>query len=139
MVNNGDYYNLQNQKQNTESEVYGMERSNHELREKIERLQKVKSAIEGERDDFDSIKRIVGTMTNQNYNWKGKTFDDYRTLTDSLNIGNTNYYNSLENILNRLNEEIVRLENEIYSNEGSINSLRSLLDRLVTEIERLLT
>ena len=131
------YNNLNNQKSSTESQISSVQNENRLLNEQIDRLYQVKEIIKTEKGDFDDIKKSVEQIIDEGYEWKGDTYDKFKSNGSYLKEDNNSYYNSIDDVLDAVNDKITELENRIYSNEGFLGQLQSCWNSLCNSIENL--
>lgn len=131
------YNNLNNQKSSTESQISSVQNENRLLNEQIDRLYQVKEIIKTEKGEFDDIKKSVEQIIDEGYEWKGDTYDKFKSNGSYLKEDNNSYYNSIDDVLDAVNDKITELENRIYSNEGLLGQLQSWWNSLCNSIENL--
>lgn len=133
----GEYNNLTSQKNSAETQISDVESENRWLNEQINRLENAKSTVETEKGNFNSIKRNVSNVIDGDYEWKGDTYDKFKTNGSYLNNDHNSYYDSIDMVLDSINDKITELENQMYRNDGFLGELRSWWNSLCNSIENL--
>lgn len=111
------------------------------LNNKIERIEKLKAEFVQHKNEFIALEKKLKTISKEDYDyWIGARLDNYQDLlaadliTDSL----SDYIMKIDQNLDELNNELMRLQNEVYSTEGLIGSIKSALNWISTKIENLM-
>lgn len=133
----GEYNSLTSQKNSAETQISEVESENRWLNEQIDRLEDAKSIVKTEKENFKSIKKSVSNVIDDDYEWKGDTYDKFKTNGSYLNDDHNNYYDSIDMVLDSINDKITELENQIYRNDGFLGELRSWWNSLCNSIENL--
>jgi len=133
----GEYNNLTSQKNSAETQISEVESENRLLNDQIDRLEYAKSVVKNEKENFKSIKKIVSDIIGEGYEWKGDTYDKFKTNGSYLNDDHNNYYDSIDFVLDSINNKITELENQIYRNDGFLGELRAWWNSLCNSIENL--
>ncbi len=109
------------------------------LQVKVDRLKEAKTQLVQQKDQVWSDKYGTSSDIACAEAWKGTKKDTYQALAeDSLISGYGTYYDETDQALDELNNEITRLENEMYDQDGVIGWLRSHLNSLFHSLENLL-
>ena len=71
---------------------------------------------------------------------QGQLFEDYQNLlkTNLIDEGMSSYIKNIDTNLDALNNELMRLQNEVYRTEGIIGGIKASLNWLSTKIENLI-
>lgn len=131
------YNSLNRQKNSAETQMSEVRSQNRQLNDKIERLKSAKSIVETEKENFKAIKKGVSNIIDDGYEWKGDTYDKFKNNGSYLNEDHSNYYASIDLVLDAINNKITELENQIYRNDGVLGQLRSWWNSLCNSIENL--
>ncbi|MFD1850863.1 DUF5082 family protein [Oceanobacillus bengalensis] len=111
------------------------------LNAKIQRIESIIGEFTNFKSDLIDHRNDVKIVANKDYTyWQGDLFDNYHDeIKDQLvNDSLKEYIRSIDDNLDNLNNEKMRLENEVYSTEGLIGSIKSALNWLGTKIDNLL-
>lgn len=110
------------------------------LNGKIARIKAVIQEVTDFKSNVIDLKKDVKTIADKDYDyWKGNRFDKYKdNLSDNVINGSlSDYISKIDRNLDDLNNELMRLENEVYSAEGFIGMLKSDINWLKTKIKNL--
>lgn len=105
-----------------------------EIDQIIEDFVQFKSDLREHRSEFKQL-------NNESYDlWQGELFDQYQgdAKADLYSSSLKDYISKVDDNLDNLNNERMRLQNEIYSTEGLIGNLKSAINWLSTKISNLL-
>ncbi len=106
---------------------------------KIERLKEAKQSIKSQKEEVSSKKYDASVSHAFIREWKGTRKDEYQAqVEEGLLSGYGTYYNQTDQALDEINDEITRLENEVYEQEGIIGWLHSRVNSLRNTIENLM-
>lgn len=137
----GEKIELQQQYSAKQSELnvcYGQITS---LEDKISQLEALKKEFVTLKSDANQLKRDLTMETFQVHEyWQGQLFEDYQNLlkTNLIDEGMSSYIKNIDTNLDALNNELMRLQNEVYRTEGIIGSIKASLNWLSTKIENLI-
>lgn len=110
------------------------------LNNKITRVEKLKAEFVEHKSELIALQNKLKTIAKENYDyWIGDRLDHYQDLlrADLVNDSLSDYIKKIDQNLDELNNELMRLQNEVYSTEGLIGSIKSALNWLSTKIENL--
>lgn len=130
----------QNEKYNYQSTKSSKQRTYDNNIAKLNRLYRVKSTIEVQKNDANSrYKSIKIYAENSNYscNWVGNKADKTKDSIKNIVSSYSAYVKLIDNHLDALCDEITRLENQNKQLRGDILYLGSLINSLANEIEKL--
>lgn len=103
---------------------------------KLDRLYPVKRVLAGEKSDFKTIKKDTKKYIEDDYEWLGSAYTEFLSKGEELNDECENFYKEqLDRVLDELNNEITRLENEISNKFGLLGRLGSEINSLANKIE----
>lgn len=108
------------------------------LNTKIERIEHLKAEFIEHRDELIALEKRLQSLSKEDYDyWIGERLDKYQTLLESelINDRLRHYINRVEQNIDELNRESIRLKNEMYNTEGLIGNVKSTLTSLTTKIE----
>ncbi len=111
------------------------------LNNKIQRLQALKAEFVEHKSEVIQLQKKLKTLSKEDYEyWIGNRLDTYQDLlkTDLINGSLYDYIKKIDQNLDELNNELMRLQNEVYRTEGIIGSIKAALNWLTTKIENLI-
>ena len=131
------YYNLIGDKRYAQSKYYEYEELYQECTRKINRLKAAKETIAVKKVTFNNIKRNDKRTVEAKYEWAGSTYKKIivNKGTDLIDENNNYYEDSIDHVLDAINDEITRLQNKRRSFLGSMNGLLSAINNLSNRIE----
>lgn len=136
MESNKEYEGLISRRDNARGQYNASMRRIEDYNYMIRRLKNVKTMISDEKKAFKTLKKADEEILDAKRNWEGQTKTDFLTKGDAMTSENNYYYkNSLDRILDALNDEITRLENKRNREYGILGDLASLINSLANEIE----
>lgn len=105
-------------------------------RELIRQLKAQKTAVSDLKDLYKTHRKITKELHEEERKWKGFNNDFYNFKMDSVELEDETYYNnSLDYVLDSINNEITRLENLILEEFGLLGDLGASINTLATKIE----
>jgi len=110
------------------------------LEERIRQLEALKNEFKTLKSDANELKRNLTMESLQVHEyWKGELFGEHQNLFKSelIHDGMQTYVKNIDTNLDALNNELMRLENEVYRTEGIIGHLKASLNWISTKIENL--
>ena len=130
-----EYNNLVSQK-NTASNSYQTALSQKAVLEtKISRLETAKRSVQNSKEEYGRIKEKDKKDINQKRKWKGNQYDFFINNSTILMEKEQNYYKNIDHILDSINTEISKLENELRNKKTLLNGLLNTINTLATQIE----
>lgn len=110
--------------------------------DKIERLQTVKTSLQGYKESVDYI--TIGwndflTVLSSDTYWRGNLkmkVEDY--VLNAFSVDTKMYFDNIDVVLDAICDEITKLENENAKTKGWIGTLSSWINSIGNEIEKLL-
>lgn len=130
------YNSLKSKKKNLKYQKSECENRIAENEYKIKRLKKAKKNVTELKTEYRNLKRNDNALKNRNATWKGSTLKKYKSEGEEVNTENGNYYKQgLDRVLDSLNNEITRLENENYNEKGFLGKIVSSINSLTNKIE----
>ncbi len=129
-----DYSKTQQELQACTNELGVLRGKIAEIDQIIEDFIQFKSDLKEHRSEFKQLADESHDL------WQGELFDRHQgdMKADLYSSSLKEYINKVDDNLDNLNNERMRLQNEIYSTEGLIGSLRSAINWLSTKISNLL-
>ncbi len=102
----------------------------------IRRLKSAKERVAEQKRTFNTINKEDKKIYKKKYEWKGKNYDSFKIKGDVATDFNDDYYkNTLDYVLDSINNEITRLQNERMEEYGLLGQLGSKINSLGTKIE----
>lgn len=135
MADTAEYNRLVNDKANAQNRLNNAVRQRDAIQDKIDRLKTAKRTLSDEYSAFSDVKRTVKSDVQHKYDWKGSKYDQFSGYGSALISTNQTYYGNLDDARDEINMEIMRLENQLYEQEGLLGQLRSLINSLAHRIE----
>lgn len=136
MSNNAEYDNLVREKSNAQSQYNTCSSRIENCDYLLRRLRPAKESIAELKEAFKNNKKLDQNMSEENHEWKGSTYNSFNSKMNTLIDVNDRYYkNSIDHILDSLNNEITRIENQRMSEYGLLGKLGSWINSLQNEIE----
>ena len=133
-----DLKSARSQKSYKEQQLSAAKKKNAEIDRKVSRLESARSKIKTQRSNYSDIKRETRNELKDKLHWKGQQNSLYKSNGETLKTEDENYYNGLGNILRAIDDEIVRLNNQRYS-ESWLAQLGRDIYNLGVKIRKLLT
>ncbi len=136
----GERAALEQQYSSKQSELYACHVQLNSIEDKISQVEALKKEFVTLKSDANQFKRdvLIESMQVHEY-WQGQLFGEYQSMLRSTLVheGMATYIKNIDTNLDALNNELMRLQNEVYSTEGFIGSIKSSLNWLTTKIENL--
>lgn len=130
------YNELVRQKSNATKEYRQIEDRIQEYEYEIKRLKAAKRSIQEQKALFYDLKRKHKKVANKKAEWKGKKYQAFKKHLSDIESENNSYYkNSLDRILDSLNDEITRIENKRWRQMGLLGEVGALINSLGNKIE----
>lgn len=135
MGDTAEYNRLVNDKANAQSRLDNTVKQRDAIQDKIDRLKTAKRTLSDEYSSFSNVKKAVESAARHEYEWKGAKYDQFTGYGSALVSADQTYYRNLDDARDEINMEIMRLENQLYEQEGLLGQLRSLINSLAHRIE----
>lgn len=136
MSDNAEYKNLVNQKSNAQSRYDSCSSRIEECEYLLGRLKPAKQAVAELKKTFKSNKKLDKQLHNEDHDWTGSTYQSFSSKMTMLTEANDNYYeNSIDFVLDSLNNKITQIENQRLREYGLLGELGSLINSLANKIE----
>ena len=136
MPDNSEYNQLVKERNSKQSQYNACSSriSNYEGR--IKRLKAQKTAVTELKDLYKIHKKITKDIHEEEHQWTGSTYNKYHSKMNNVETADDYYYrNSLDFVLDSINNEITRLENLKMQEYGLLGRLGSALNSLANKIE----
>ncbi len=118
------------EQRNKKSQLESYEKKNRELNNKIDRLRKTKELIVRQYEYYYSLKNREKSYIDESRRWKGSLFGAYSQYGEKVKTEDQNYYRGINtNIIDEINNEMTRLENQKYS-DSVLGDLRRAINNL---------
>lgn len=136
MAEEKSYEELLAEKENLENQKKSSEEKQEEYSYILSRLNRAKESIAELKKSFQANKKKDEEIEVNSENWSGSCCDEFKTKLSTLKEENNNYYsNTLDYVLDSLNNEITRVEN-LNLEQGNIFSwVLQRLNELANKIE----
>lgn len=136
MSDNQEYDNLVSQKRNAQSQYNSCSSRIENCDYLLRRLRPAKESIEELKSSFKSNKKLDKRLLDEKREWEGSTCSSFISKMDAVVDDNENYYkHSIDHILDSINNEITRIENQRLQEYGLLGRLGSWINSLANKIE----
>ena len=136
MSNNAEYDSLVSQKSSAQSQYNACSLRIENCDYLLRRLRLAKESIVELKEAFKSNKKLDKNLREERRDWKGSTNNSFSTKMSTLVDVNDSYYkDSIDHILDSLNNEITRIENQRMSEYGLLGRIGSWINSLANKIE----
>lgn len=132
------YDSLSRQRDNKYDEKRSCERRIKNIEEDLRRLRAAKNVVSEVKNDVSTLANKTRGGFNDLTNWKGIEYNWAKGYgTDQIYNDTIKYRNDADRVLDRLCDEITRLENERHKNQGLLGSIVNAINDLGNAIEKL--
>lgn len=136
MSDNAEYDRLVSQKSSAQSQYNACSSRIENCDYLLRRLRPAKESIVELKEAFKNNKKADKNLYDEKHEWKGSTYDLFISKMSALIEANDIYYkNSVDYVLDSLNDEITRIENQRMKDYGLLGKLGSWINSLSNEIE----
>lgn len=136
MSDNAEYDRLVSQKSSAQSQYNACSSRIENCDYLLRRLRPAKESIVELKEAFKNNKKVDKNLYDEKHEWKGSTYDLFISKMSALIEANDIYYkNSVDYVLDSLNDEITRIENQRMKDYGLLGKLGSWINSLSNEIE----
>lgn len=136
MSNNADYDSLVSQKRSAQRKYNACEDRIDALNAKLRRLRAAKESVTDLKESFKDNKKLDKKMKKEDRKWTGSTNDTFKSKMDSLIETNDDHYKySIDYALDKINDEITRIENIKLEEKGLLGRLGASINSLANKIE----
>lgn len=102
----------------------------------IRRLKSAKERVAEQKRTFNTINKEDKKIYKEKYDWEGQKYNSFKIKGEVATDFNDDYYkNTLDYVLDSINNEITRLQNERMEEYGLLGQLGSKINSLGTKIE----
>lgn len=134
--NQQEYNDLVREKRTTQSQYNACESRIENCDYLLRRLRSVKEVITQEKRNFAAVITKDNRTVKEKYDFKGSNYDSFISKSSSMQLENTSYHkDSIDYVLDSLNNEITRIENQRLDEYGLLGKLGSALNSLANKIE----
>ena len=134
-----DASSLISQKKKKSTQKQGYERDVRDIEENIRRLKAAKAKVSDIKMSVSDLTRKTKSSFDDIGEWQGEQYQWAKTeTTDNLHSRYVKYRNDTDYALDRICDEITRLQNESTKLLGLIGSLARAINNLANEIEKIL-
>ncbi len=138
MKDDKEYKKLVSQKSAAQSQYNSCEARIENCEYLLKRLKPVKEDLTELKKEFKSNKKTDSRLKDKKYKWKGSKYSDFDYRMETVVEANDSYYKgSIDYVLDSLNDEITRIENQRLNELGLLGRLGSMINSLANEIENL--
>ena len=135
MSSNAEYDNLVRQKDSAQSQYNACSSRIEECDYLLRRLRPAKEAIVDLKSAFKSNKKVDKKIYNDKHEWEGSTYDSFKSKMSYALETDEIYFDSIDSVLDALNNEITRVENERMKEYGLLGEIGSWINSLANKIE----
>lgn len=136
MSDNAEYDRLVSQKSSAQSQYNACSSRIETCDYLLRRLRPAKESIVELKEAFKNNKKVDENLYDEKHEWKGSTYNSFISKMSTLIEANDIYYiNSIDYVLDSLNDEITRIENQRMKDYGLLGKLGSWINSLSNEIE----
>lgn len=136
MSDNAEYDSLVVQKTSAQSQYNACSLRIENYDYLLHRLRSAKESIVELKEAFKSNKKLDEILQEEKSDWKGSTYNSFSIKMSTLIDVNDSYYkDSIDYILDSLNNEITRIENQRMSEYGLLGRIGSVINNLANKIE----
>lgn len=101
----------------------------------LRRLRSARDQVAAQKRSFKTIKREDKDIYEEKYDWEGSKYNSFKIKGDVAIDMNEDYYdNTLDYVLDSLNNEITRIQNKRMEEYGLLGDLASALNSLGNKI-----
>lgn len=127
---------LRGQREYTRQQYNNAQGRMNAINAKILRLKSAKTELESAKDRFKDFKEKDRKLFDTGGKWRGRSKSLFALKGNRIHIENERFYvKQLDRLLDSVNDEITRLENERNNLYGILGRLASGLNSLANEIE----
>ncbi|MCM1145141.1 MAG: DUF5082 domain-containing protein [Blautia sp.] len=121
-----------------ESQIEGCGEYIMKLRERIARLEETKPTVAEVKEEIGTLETEVNRRIGMQERFRGENREAYNEASgEELFLPYGNYYDEVDRILDSIHDEITRLENEIFEQQGFIGQLKAWCNSLRNELAKL--
>lgn len=136
MSDNADYNKLINQKSNAQARYNSCKSRIENCDYLLSRLRPAKESIKELKFAFKKTKKADKVLCGGKYSWRGSTYDEFDLkMMDLMHTNDAYYIGSIDYVLDSINNEITRIENQRLSEYGLLGQLGSWINSLSNQIE----
>ncbi|MBM6694901.1 DUF5082 family protein [Pseudoflavonifractor capillosus] len=136
MSDNAEYDRLVSQKSSAQSQYNACSSRIEDCDYLLRRLRPAKESIVELKEAFKSNRNADKDLYDEKHDWKGSTYNLFNAKMSTLIEVNDIYYkDSIDHVLDSLNDEITRIENQRMREYGLLGRLGSWINNLSNEIE----
>lgn len=136
MSDNAEYNNLVNQKRSAQLRYNSCQSRIENCDYLLRRLRRAKESISDLKKSFKSNMKQDEKLRKEKCDWEGSTYDSFQSKMSTLIAINDDYYkDSIDWVLDSLDNEITRIENKRMSEYGLLGELGAWINNLANKIE----
>lgn len=131
-----EYNKLVRQRKNARSQYKACNDRIENYNYLIKRLNNAKEKVAEQKRIFKTINKEDKKIYKEKYDWEGQKYNSFKIKGEVATDFNDDYYkNTLDYVLDSINNEITRLQNERMEDYGLLGRLGSKINSLGTKIE----
>lgn len=136
MADNSEYNRLVSEKKNKQSQYNACSRRISNNKDRIAVLKEQKENVKELKSLYKTNMKATIKIHDEAHKWIGSTYNKYHSRMNKVEDADEYYYkHSLDHVLDAINDEITRLENEQLKERGLLGRLGSAINSLANEIE----
>lgn len=125
-----EYQGLKNQKYSLSQSIENLIKEKESIVEKKRRLEVVYKAIDELKDQAKNAKKTDKKVNNKK-EWKGQNYNKFDHSREEMVTKDKNYIDIIDDIMDDINIEIAKLENDFYGHstlQGKLSGQLNILD-----------
>ena len=136
MADRAEYNSLVSQKDTTRSQYNACENRIGDYEYLIRQLKRKKETVTELKKSYKTHKKTTKEIHEEDHKWTGSTYKSFSKKMDAVETADEDYYtNSLDYVLDSINNEITRLENLKRDDSNLLGWLGNKLNSLINKIE----
>ncbi len=128
-----EYQGLKNQKYSLSQSIENLIKEKESIVEKKRRLEVVYKAIDELKDQAKNAKKTDKKVNNKK-EWKGQNYNKFDHSREEMVTKDKNYIDIIDDIMDDINIEIAKLENDFYGHSTLLGKLSGQLNILDAKI-----
>lgn len=128
-----EYQGLKNQKYSLSQSIENLIKEKESIVEKKRRLEVVYKAIDELKDQAKKAKKTDKKVNNKK-EWKGQNYNKFDHSREEMVTKDKNYIDVIDDIMDDINIEIAKLENDFYGHSTLLGKLSGQLNILDAKI-----
>lgn len=132
-----EYNSLCDSRESLEAQSDAYQNHINTLTANLEVLTASRDTLQSVKDNVKGIKSSINSAPDNSLSgWAGKNFEAVRIMSQEKDFatGYQSYIDRLDEVLDSLNNELTRVQNEIWEQEGFLGDIKSALNSLYNSI-----